>query len=198
MILGYVAAAAVFLVIYLGVYRPLFPHRDPGDIGDVIAVVQSVRLQELERLLSDEMSELMSRGLTESEQRRAQRERRRAVSARLEPLTINVRLCLAFTREKVADIRGVDPEAFTERQWLLQHALQKAQSCSLLLTFAKATRLLMPWDVQRFLKFHRETVMHEIRELMVLFVRLSGTYGEHHRENLLAALDAWELVDEST
>jgi hypothetical protein len=197
MIVAYLFAATVFLVIYLGVYRPLFPFRDPGKIGDVIAAVQTVRLQELERLLSDEMSTLMSRDLTPSEQRRAQRERRRAISARLEPLTTNVRLCLAFTRKKAMEIRGTDPEAFTEREWLLQHAFQKAQSCSLLLAFAKATRLLMPWDVQRFLKFHRETVIHEIREVMVLFVKLSETYGEHHRENLLAAMDAWELIDES-
>lgn len=197
MILGYLVAAAVFLLIYVGVYRPLFPKRDPGDIGDVIAVVQNVRLQELERLLSDEMSRLMWRDLTESEQRRVQRERGRAIAARLEPLTTNVRLCLAFTRKRAMEIRGTDPGAFTEREWLLQHTFQKAQSCSLLLTFAKATRLLMPWDVQRFLKFHRETVMHETREVMVLFVKLSETYGEHHRENLLAALDAWELIDES-
>lgn len=197
MILAYLFAAMVFLLIYLGIYRPLFPCREPGNIGDVIAVVQNVKLQELERLLSDEMSSLLLRDLTPAEQRRAQRERRRAISARLEPLTTNVRLCLAFTRRKAIELRGIDPGTYTERQWLLQHAFQKAQSCSLLLAFAKATRLLMPWDVKKFVRFHRETVIHEIREVMVLFVKLSETYGEHHRENLLAALDAWELVDES-
>lgn len=96
------------------------------------------------------------------------------------------------------EVRGNDPTEFSEREWLLQEVFERAQSCSLLLTFAKATRFLMPWDVQRFLKFHRETVMHEIRELMVVFVKLSGTYGEHHRENLLTALDAWDLIDEIT
>lgn len=196
MIVLYLVAGAIFLLIYFAVYRPLFSHPDAGDIGDVIAVVQNVRLQELDRLLSEEMSQLMLRDLTPSEQRRARRERRLAISARLKPIELDVRLCLAFTRSKAMEIRGNDPEAFTDRQWLLQHVFEKAQSCSLILTFAKASRFLVPWDVQRFLTFHRE-IMHEIRELLVLFVKLSETYGDHHRDNLLAALDAWELVDES-
>jgi len=197
MIAPYLIGVMVFLLIYLGVYRPLFSHRDPGDIGDVIAAVHNVRLQELDRLLSDEMSELMAHSLTPSKQRRAQRGRRLAISARLKPIEMDVRLCLAFSQRRAMEIRGNDPEAFTDRQWLLQEVFERAQSCSLLLTFAKATRCLVPWDVQRLLLFHRETVMHEVRELMVLFVRLSETYGEHHRDNLLAALDAWDLIDES-
>lgn len=197
MIVLYLVAGAIFLLIYLAVYRPLFSHPDPGEIGELIAVLQNVRLQELDRLLSDEMSNLISHDLTLSEQRTARRERRLAISARLDPIEMNVRLCLTFTRRKAMDVRGNDPEAFTEREWLLQHVFEKAQSCSLILTFAKASRFLVPWDVKRFLRFHRE-IMHEIRELIILFVKLSETYGEHHRENLLAALDCWELVDEGT
>ena len=197
MILPYLIAGGIFVLLYLAIYRPLFSHRDPGEIGDVIAVVQNVRLQELDRLLSDEMSELMSRSVIPTKQRRAQRERRLAISARLKPIEIDVKLCLAFTEKRAMQIRGNDPASFTDREWLLQEVFDRAQSCSLVLTFAKATRFLVPWDVQRLLLFHRETVMHEVRELMVLFVRLSETYGEHHRDNLLAALDAWDLIDES-
>jgi hypothetical protein len=197
MIVLYLVASVIFLLIYICIYRPLFSHADPGGIGDVIAITQNLRLQELERLVSTEMTYLISRELSAKRQKKASRERCRAISDRLVPVEADVRLYLAFTRRKAMEIRRKDPAMYTDREWLLQEVFEKAQSCCLVLTFAKASRMFMPWDVQRFLEFHRETVMQETRELMVLFLKLSETYGDHHRENLLAALDAWDLAEEN-
>jgi hypothetical protein len=195
----FIMAAAIglllFVLIYLGIYTPLFSHFDPGEISDVILAVKSVRLREIDRLLSEEMSMLMAHKVAGVRGPIVQLRRRRAISVRLESVEANVGLFLAFSRRRALKIRRWDPETYSDQEWLLQDVFEKARGCILVLTFAKAVRTFLPWDMERLLNFHRETVMGEVRELMVLFLRLSETYGEWHRENLLTMLEAWELEE---
>ena len=194
---AYLVALFLFLLIYFGIYRPLFSCPYPGEIGDLIAAVQNVRFAELDRLLSEEMSDLMSRSLSPRDQRKARRRLRHAISIRMAAIEADVHLCLAFTRHEVLALRRKAPGPRTERDRLLEDVFEKAQSCSLVLAFAKANRVFLPWDQQRLLKFHRETVMEEVRELVRGFVKLSATYGEHRCENLIVALDAWDVIEDS-
>ncbi len=186
-----------FLLFYFAIYRPLYSHPYPGELVDVIPMVSNVRLVELERLVSEEMSDLMIRTLTPREQRKARRGRRRAISDLLVPVEANARLCLAFTRPEVRLLRSKAPGPRSERDRLMEELFERSQYCCLLLTFAKATRTFLPWDVERMVRFHRETVMEEVRKVMLLFLKLGETYGDYCRENLLVALDAWELEEEN-
>lgn len=184
-------------LLYFAIYRPLYYHPFPGEIVDVIPAVSAVSLAELERWVSEEMSDLMAQRLTLREQRLARRRRRRVIAERLAPVEANARLVLAFTRYQVRAIRSKPPGPRSERDQLMEVLFERAQYCCLLLTFAKASRAILPWDTQRLIKFHREMVMNEVRELLLLFLKLSATYGGHCRENLLAALDVWELAEEA-
>lgn len=184
-------------LLYFAIYRPLYHHPFPGEIVDVIPAVSAVSLAELERWVSEEMSDLMAQRLTLREQRLARRRRRRVIAERLAPVEANARLVLAFTRYQVRAIRSKPPGPRSERDQLMEVLFERAQYCCLLLTFAKASRAILPWDTQRLIKFHREMVMNEVRELLLLFLKLSATYGGHCRENLLAALDVWELAEEA-
>ena len=193
----YAVAFLVFLLIYFGIYRPLFSHSFPGDMIDVIPAVSTVGLAELGRWVSEEMSSFMAQRLTPREQRMARRRRRKIIADRLAPVEANAKLIFAFTRQQVRILRSKPPGPRSERDRLMEQLFQHAQYCCLLLTFAKASRIFMPWDTHRLIKFHRDIVMNEIRELLLLFLNLSATYGEHYRENLLAALDVWELAEET-
>lgn len=184
-------------LLYFAIYRPLYCHPFPGEIVDVIPVVSAVSLAELERWVSEEMSDLMAQRLTLREQRLARRRRRRLIAERLAPVEANARLVLAFTRYQVRAIRSKPPGPRSERDQLMEVLFERAQYCCLLLTFAKASRAILPWDTQRLIKFHREMVMNDVRELLLLFLKLSATYGGHCRDNLLAALDVWELAEEA-
>jgi hypothetical protein len=187
----------VLAFAYFGVYRPLASFPEQETLRDVIAMARSIRLPELEILVSNEMSSRMSRSLTPSEQRKLRRERRRAISLRMAPVEFDAGLFLAFTRRKAVKLRKEDPGTYTESDWLIQEAFERARSCCLLLAFAKAVRALLPWDARRWIVFHRETILVEVRELLLVFLRLTETYGAHHRENLLAVLDVWELAEEA-
>jgi hypothetical protein len=79
----------------------------------------------------------------------------------------------------------------------MEELYERCQYCCMLLAFAKASRIVLAWDTQRLIKFHRAIVMNEIRAMLVLFLRLSATYGERCRENLLMALDVWELAEDN-
>jgi hypothetical protein len=193
----YVVAFAIFLLIYFGIYRPLYSYPFPGEIADVIPAVSSIRLAELERWVSEEMCDLMAQKLTPREQRKARNRRRKMIAERLIPVEANARLLLAFTRHEVRSIRNKPPGPRSERDRLMENLFERAQYCCLLLTFAKASRIFMPWDTRRLIKFHREMVMNDVRELLLLFLKLSATYGEYCRENLLVALDVWELAEEA-
>lgn len=193
----YLVAFLIFLLIYVGIYRPLYSHPFPGEIVDVIPAVSAISLAELERWVSEEMSDIMAQRLTPREQRIARRRRRQVIAERLAPVEANARLLLAFTRHQVRSTRSKPPGPRSERDRLMEVLFERAQYCCLLLTFAKVSRAIMPWDTQRLIKFHREMVMNEVRELLLLFLKLSATYGGHCRENLLAALDVWELAEEA-
>src|SRR6185437_876777 len=193
----YVVAFAIFLLIYFGIYRPLYSYPFPGEIADVIPAVSSIRLAELERWVSEEMCDLMAQKLTPREQRKTRNRRRKMLAERLIPVEANARLLLAFTRHEVTFIRNKPPGPRSERDRLVENLFERAQYCCLLLTFAKASRIFMPWDTQRLIKFHREMVMNDVRELLLVFLKLSATYGEYCRENLLVALDVWELAEEA-
>lgn len=197
MIVFEVLAVFVLLVVYFAIYRPLHSHPYPGEIVDVIPAVSSIRLVELERWVSEEMSDLMAQKLTPKELRLAMRRRRQMIAEQLIPVESNARLLLAFTRHQVRSIRSKPPGPRSERDRLMEDLFERAQYCCLLLTFAKASRIVMLWDTQRSIKFHREMVMNEVRELLLLFLKLSATYGEYCRDNLLAALDVWELAEEN-
>lgn len=194
---AYGVALLIFVLIYFGIYNPLYSHPFPGDIIDVIPVVSTVNLAELERWVSEEMSNLLSETLTPKEQRMAKRRRCKMIAARLVPVEANAKLILAFTRQQVRVLRSKPPGPRSERDRLIEELFERAQYCCLLLTFAKATRILMPWDTRRLIHFHRQVVTNETRQLLFIFVQLSATYGERCRENLLAALDVWELADET-
>jgi hypothetical protein len=192
-----VLLALAFSLLYFALYRPLYSHPYPGEIVDVIPAVSTVGLAELERWVSEEMSNLMAQRLTPKEQRMASRRRRHIIADRLVPVEANAKLLLAFARHQVRSMRSKPPGPRSERDRLMEQLFERAQYCCLLLTFAKATRILMPWDTRRLIKFHREIVTNEVRQLLLLFLKLSGTYGEYCRENLLAALDVWELAEET-
>jgi hypothetical protein len=204
---GYVLLISSFSLIYFGFYRPLFSHPYPGEFNDVIPAVSNIRLAELERWVSEEMSTLIAGTLSPREQRLARRRRRQMISDRLAPAEANARLCLAFTRPQVRRLRskpsecryarrhrasGVLPARRSERDRLLEELFERSQHCCLLLILAKVIRML-PWDRERMIRFHRETVVREIREFLLVFVRFAGTYGDYQRDNLLACLDCWEL-----
>jgi hypothetical protein len=191
---------SIFSVIYFGFYRPLFSHPYPGELADVISAVVNVRLVELERIVSEEMSARIAETLTPREQRLAKRNRIRGISDRLAPVEANASLCVAFTRPQVRRLRKKrqGPKAcrrrsLSERDRLLEELFELAQDCCLLLSFAKAVRVLMPWDRERMIRFHRETVLPEVRNFLRVFVQYAGTFGEVERDNLLAWLDCWEL-----
>jgi hypothetical protein len=189
--------ALAFSLLYFALYRPLYSHPYPGEIVDVIPAVSTINLLELERWVSEEMSDLMVHKLTPREQRIARRRRRQMIADRLAPVEANARLLLAFTRHQVRSIRSRPPGPRSERDRLMEDLFERSQYSCLLLTFAKASRIFLPWDTRRLINFHREIVTNEVRELLLLFLKLSGTYGEYCRENLLAALDVWELAEEA-
>jgi hypothetical protein len=195
--IGGLLLAWAFSLLYFALYRPLYSHPYPGEIVDVIPAVLTINLLELERWVSEEMSDLMAQKLTPREQRKARRRRRQMIADRLAPVEANAKLLLAFTRHQVRSIRSRPPGPRSERDRLMEDLCERAQYCCLLLTFAKASRTFMPWDTQRLITFHREIVRNEVRELLLLFLKLSETYGEYCRENLLAALDVWELAEEA-
>jgi hypothetical protein len=185
-----------FAVVYLAIYRPLFSQPYPGEILDTIGVVANVRLTELELWVSKEMSDRITERLTPREQRIARRERRKIIAERLAPAESNARLCLASIGPEVRMLRGKPAGPRSERDRLMEELFEQAQYCCLLLTFAKVSRTLLPWDVDRMIRFHREVVLQEVRQLLLVFLRLTETYGHHYRENLLACLDCWELDEE--
>jgi hypothetical protein len=194
---AYGVAVIIFALVYFGIYRPLYSESFPGEIIDVIPAFSTVGLVELERWVSDEMSSLMVQRLTPREQRVARRRRRQIIAERLAPVEANARLILAFTRQQTRVIRSKPPGPRSERDRLMEQLFERSQYCCLLLTFARASRILMPWDTGRLIQFHRGIVVKEVRELLLMFMKLSATYGEHCRENLLAALDVWELAEEN-
>jgi hypothetical protein len=191
---GYLLATIFFLLIYCAIYRPLHSYPYPGELVDVIPAVLNVRLAELERWVSDEMSVLIAGTLSPREQRLARRRRRRVISDRLVPVEGNARLCLAFTRQQMRCLRSKPPGPRSEHDRLLEDLFAHSQYCCLLLTFAKAIRLL-PWDRERMIKFHRETVVREVREFLLVFLKFAATHGDYQRDNLLACLDCWELEE---
>jgi hypothetical protein len=199
-IAAYVSLISFFLLLYFGLYRPLYSQPYPGELADVISAVSNVRLLELERLVSDEMSARIAETLSPREQRLAKRNRSRAISDRLAPVEANASLCVAFARPHVRLLRrkrqgakACRRRSQSERDRLLEELFKLAQDCCLLLIFAKATRIFMPWDRERMIRFHRETVLPEVRDFLRAFVQYAGTFGEVERENLLAWLDCWEL-----
>ena len=194
--IAFVLVGIFFSVAYLAFYRPLHSRPYPGQILDVIPVVANVNLAELERWVSQEMSDQISERLTPREQRLARRERRKVIAEKLAPAEANARLCLASIRPEMRMIRGKPAGPRSERDRLTEDLFEQAQYCCLLLTFAKISRTLLPWDVERMVKFHRDVVLQEVRQLFLVFLRLTETYGEHHKSNLLACLDCWELDEE--
>ena len=197
---GYLLVILVFALLRYTVYRPLYSHPCPGELADVISAVSNVRLVELERIVSEKMSALIAETLSPREQRLAKRNRTRGISDRLAPVEANARLCVAFTRPQVRLLRRKrqGPKACrrrsqSERDRLLEELFKHSQDICLLLVFAKAVRVLMPWDRERMIRFHRETVLPEVRSFLRVFVQYAGTFGEVERENLLAWLDCWEL-----
>lgn len=195
--IGGLLLAWAFSLLYFALYRPLYSHPYPGEIVDVIPAVLTINLLELERWVSEEMSDLMAQKLTPREQRIARRRRRQVIADRLVPVEANARLLLAFTRHQVRSMRSKPPGPRSERDRLMEDLFERSQYCCLLLTFARASRIFMPWDTQRLITFHREIVRNDVRELLLLFLKLGGTYGEYCRDNLLAALDVWELAEEA-
>jgi hypothetical protein len=199
-IAAYLFLISFFSLIYFGFYRPLFSHPYPGELADVISSVSSVRLVELERVVSEEMSARIAETLSPREQRLARRRRPQAISDRLAPVEANARLCVAFTRPQVRLLRKKGPRrqacrrrSRPERDRLLEELFKLSQDICLLLIFAKAVRVLMPWDRERMIRFHRETVLPEVRDFLCVFVQYAGTFGDCQRENLLTWLDCWEL-----
>jgi hypothetical protein len=193
-------AVSFLALIYFWYYRPLYSRPYPGELIDVISAVVNVRLVELERIVSEEMSTRIAETLSPREQRLARRGRRQAISDRLAPVEANASLCVAFTRPQVRRLRKKrqGPKACrrrsqSERDRLLEELFELAQNCCLLLSFAKVVRVLMPWDRERMIRFHRETVLPEVRNFLRVFVQYAGTFGEVERDNLLAWLDCWEL-----
>jgi len=196
----YLSLISFFLLLYFWIYRPLYSRAFPGELADVISAVLNVKLVELERMVSEEMSTLIAETLSPREQRLAKRNRSRAISDRLAPIEANASLCVAFTRPQVRLLRNKRPgpqscrrRSQSERDRLLEELFKLSQDCCLLLIFVKAIRVLMPWDRERMIRFHRETVLPEVREFLRVFVEYAGTFGDCQRENLLAWLDCWEL-----
>lgn len=197
---GYLLVILLFALFYYTVYCPLYSHPCPGELTDVISAVSNVRLVELERLVSEEMSTLIAETLSPREQRLAKRNRSRMISDRLAPVEANASLCVAFARPQVRLLRRkrLGPKACrrraqSERDRLLEELFKHSQDCCLLLIFAKAIRMFMPWDRERMVRFHRETVLPEVRDFLRVFLQYAGTFGDCQRENLLTWLDCWEL-----
>jgi hypothetical protein len=197
---GYLLVILVFALFYYTVYRPLYSRAYPGELADVISAVSNVRLVELERMVSEEMSTRIAETLSPREQRLAKRNRIRAISDRLAAVEANASLCVAFTRPQVRLLRrnrqgakACRRRSRSERDRLLEELFKLSQDCCLLLIFARAVRVLMPWDRERMIRFHRETVLPEVRDFLRVFVEYAGTFGDCQRENLLTWLDCWEL-----
>jgi len=195
----------VLLVAYISVYRVVVA-RAPHEIGDLIAVVQEVKLHELDKLLSLEMNDLMMHRLNREELRSAEQALWNMVSARMKALEVDVRLILAFTQRQVALF---DAEPLThddERRELLQGILHRAKLCFFVMVLAALKRKMLMlrrwshgklyWNTRNLAVLHRETVIREFKQLALLFLQLCETYGQHHSENLLAALDTWDLAEE--
>jgi hypothetical protein len=154
-----------------------------------------VKWLELQTLVSQEMSDRIAEH-SAWERRKLTRWRPWAIADRLSPAEANVRLCLAFARWEARKIRKKRPGPRSERERLLADLYRQAQSCSLALMFARFSRVLAFWDTERLIRFHREVVVEEVRSLLLLLLKVAGTYGDHHRENMMSWLDCWELYDE--
>lgn len=202
MIVFYITIA-ILGVLYIAIYRFMIAHA-PREIGDLISIVQDVKLRELDNLLSLEMSELMLQRLTRRELHSAEHELWNAVSARMKALENDVRLILAFTQRQVA-LLDADPLAQDEeRRELLHGVLQKAKLCFFVMILAALKRRILlfsrwsygtlHWNTRKLAVLHRETVISEFRQLATLFLKLCDSYGPHHSDNLLAALDTWDLA----
>jgi hypothetical protein len=202
MIVFYITIAIVG-VLYIAIYRSMIAHA-PREIGDLISIVEDVKLRELDNLLSLEMSELMLQRLTRRELNSAEHELWNAVSARMKALENDVRLILAFTQRQVA-LLNADPLAQDEEHRELLHGvLQKAKLCFFVMILAalkRKTLLLsrwsygtLHWNTRKLAVLHRETVINEFRQLAILCLKLCDSYGPHHSDNLLAALDTWDLA----
>jgi hypothetical protein len=162
----------------------------------VIPVVSKVRLTELERWVSEEMTEHIATRLSLQEQRAIRRRRPRAIGERLAPFEANARLCLAFAKPQMRVLRRKPPGPRAERDRLTEELFERSKYCCQLLAFAKAVRTLMPWDSERMLQFHREVVVVELRELLRAFLKLAGSHAVYHRDALLNYLECWELSEE--
>lgn len=195
MIVLEIAAIVILGVVYFAVYLPLLSQPYPGDISDVVHMVTNIQMLELENLVSHEMSDRIAKSAA-WERRKLTRWRPRAIGERLLPAEANVRLGLAFTRWEARKIRKKLPGPRSEQDRLLEELYQQAQLCSLALMFAKFGRVLAFWDTERLIRFHREVVLEELRNFLLLFLKVAGTYGGNHRENMLAWLDVWELYEE--
>lgn len=142
------------------------------------------------------MTQLIRTTLSPKEQRLITRRRPRMIGWELEPFEANARLVLAFARPQMRVLRRKQPGPRSERDRLIEELFERSKYCCLLLIFAKVTRIFMRWDRERMLRFHRETVLMELRDMLAALLRLAGTYAEHYQDNLLAWLDCWELSEE--
>jgi hypothetical protein len=192
----YLLVALAFLLVHAAIYRPLFSRHYPGEFDDVIPSVSGVRLTQLQHWVSDEMTELIRTTLSPKEQRLITWRRPRMIARELEPFEANARLLLAFSRPQMRLLRRKPPGPRSERDRLIAELYQRSRYCCLLLSFAKMSRFVLRWDRQRMIRFHRETVVAELREMLTVLLRLAETYAEHRRDNLLAWLDCWELSEE--
>lgn len=192
----YLFVALAFLLVHAVIYRPLFSRHYPGEFVDIVRAVSAVRLTELQNLVSKEMTELIRTRLSPKEQRLITRRRPRMIGWQLEPFEANARLLLAFSRPQMRVLRRKSPGPRSERERLIEELFDRSKHCCLLLIFAKIARILMRWDGERLIRFHRETVVVELRAMLAALLRLAGTYAEHYQDNLLAWLDCWELSED--
>jgi hypothetical protein len=188
-------AVLVLGFIYFAFYLPLLSEPYPGGIAEVVRGVRNVKLVELRHLVSQEMTEQIAQ-YCEWERKKLTRWRPKAIAERLEPAEANVRLCLAFARWEFRKIRKKPAGPRSEQERLIEELYRQAQVCSMALMFAKVIRVLAFWDTERLIRFHREVVLDELRACLFVLLQVAGTYGRHHRENMLAWLDCWELDDD--
>lgn len=197
-LLGFVFQIAALLIlgfVYFAFYLPLASEPNPGDIAEVVRLVQNVKLIELKHLVSQEMTDQIAQHC-EWERKKLTRWRPGAIAERLEPAEANVRLCLAFARWEFRRIRRKPPGPRSELEQLIAELHRQAQSCSMVLMFAKVSRVLAFWDTERLIRFHREVVLEEVRACLFILLQVADSYGKHHRENMMTWIDCWELDED--
>jgi hypothetical protein len=169
---------------------------DAKELADVIPDVWSAYIWELECVLHQDIEQLGD--LTSKEKKIAEQERLRLIGRWLLKLEHNILLFLALGHSETAKTGNKPVAAYTAHDMRAREMLSKAILCRFMVAYAQwhfAFLLKMNavgWPVTRplvelSLRFCNSLV-EKYRRVVILTLDISSAYGNHHYENLFAAL----------